>query len=128
VGSPPPADPERIVIDYEGNLYGAANIVTFADRVCVAAERHTARDPTIARQYVHAGDLIAVGLWDSDEGVVQVTDPEPLAAWLGGVIASRELLATAFRYQHRRQWRALLASANSAIRLFAQQYLRRPKP
>lgn len=57
-------DGERTTIDYEGNLYGAQNIVTWADRVMIAAGRHSTRYPTVARSWVKPEALIRVGTYE----------------------------------------------------------------
>lgn len=55
---------ERTIIDYEGNLYGAQNIVTWADRVMIAAGRHSVRYPTVARSWVKPEALIRVASYE----------------------------------------------------------------
>lgn len=124
VGSSDPEDADRVIIDYEGNLYTASNVVTFADRVHVAAGRHTSRYPTVARQRVSAADVVAVGEWDGNEGIVRVTHPETLATWLGAPATADELMATDARYEQVRAWRQLLASPDPALRRLAEQQLR----
>lgn len=77
-------DGERTTIDYEGNLYGASNIVTFCDRVMIAAGRHIERSPTIARAYVVPDALIRVGSYDGE--TVELDHPsmrEVVCRWLG---------------------------------------------
>lgn len=74
----------RIVVDYEGNRFGASNIVTFADRVMIAAGRHTERYPTIARSALVPESLIRVGTYD---GIRVDLDHQDLgqfvADWIG---------------------------------------------
>jgi hypothetical protein len=73
-GTRPDGEPATLCVDYEGNRYGASNIKTFADRVMHAASRHAAEYPTIARQYVFAGDMELVGWYDSGRRCVIVPD------------------------------------------------------
>jgi hypothetical protein len=79
-----PIGAPRTRIDYEGNRHGAVNLVTFADRVQVAAGRYLNDAPTIARAWVAREDLVLVGSYDPHLGVVTVTVRQPLAAWLAG--------------------------------------------
>jgi hypothetical protein len=55
-----PQDDGLVLIDYEGNLYGASNIGTFEDRIHHAAGRHIMRYPTVARLLVSASKLILI--------------------------------------------------------------------
>ena len=80
VGSP---DGDRIRIDYEGNRYRSANLVTFADRARQAAGRHLERYPTIARAWVAPANLVVVGTYEYPGGPLSITDPAALARWLG---------------------------------------------
>jgi len=65
-------------------------MVTFADRVSHAADRHTQRYPTVAGVLADRDDLIAVGYYDGKRIVVQ--DSEALAAWLGTENLDAELV------------------------------------
>lgn len=78
----PLADPAAILIDFEGNLYDAVNIVTFADRVHHAAERHTSNYPTIARRMALVADLIEVGEFNGEMVLVYPDRFADLARWL----------------------------------------------
>lgn len=70
---------------YEGNRFGAANIVTFADRVYHAADRMATNYPTIARGVFPADELEQVGTFDGDR--VQLLPDggklTRLARWVG---------------------------------------------
>ena len=80
---------------------------TYADRVSHAADRHTWQGgrgyPTVARMTVPARDLLFVGHFDGDDGIVQPHDAEgrvALARWLelgvdDMVGLGRELMTTA---------------------------------
>ena len=128
VGQARPDALGRITIDYEGNLYGASNIATYADRVGQAAGRAAEHYPTVARMSVPAGDLWRIGYYDEREGQV-VLDPgcaDALAAWLGGVhLDPAQLASTAARYERRRAVREALASPDPKVRagalIFARQ-------
>lgn len=73
---------DHVLIDYEGNRYGAVNLRTFADRVARAWDRQSVRYPTVARMVVHKQALVEVGEYDQAEGVVRVTNAAALADWL----------------------------------------------
>lgn len=57
-----------VVLYYEGNLYGAENLVSYTDRIRHAAGRLFARYPTVAKMFVTAErlkcDYRAVGTVD----------------------------------------------------------------
>src|ERR1035437_6018653 len=74
---------DGVCIDYEGNLYGADNVRTYADRVMHAADRHLwrypNRYPTIARMHLgdEVNDLICIGSFHPDSGTLTIeADPE----------------------------------------------------
>jgi hypothetical protein len=75
------ADPEtgRVVIDYEGNLHGAANLTTWEACVRHAAGSHRVRYPTVARTMVAEAELVKVGELDGDE--ILVTDKDLVDEW-----------------------------------------------
>lgn len=57
-------DDGRILIDYEGNLYGAENMKTYEERALHAFDRHVWKGrgyPTAARAFATRDDLIEVG-------------------------------------------------------------------
>lgn len=85
-------DGDRIVIDYEGNIYGASNVKTYADRLDVAAGRHLFnyphRYPTIARMYLprDTDELIKIGSFSTGptnyKGLVLEEPVEVAAHWV----------------------------------------------
>lgn len=86
VGTP---EGDRVVIDFEGNRFGASNIVTFADRVMIAAGRHESRYPTIARLSVEPASVVRVGTYDGSRKIAVDFDKlDALAAWIGCDVAS----------------------------------------
>lgn len=77
---------ERTIIDYEGNLYGAQNIVTWADRVMIAAGRHSVRYPTVARSWVKPEALIRVASYEYRKWAPAIeleADVALVCGWLG---------------------------------------------
>jgi hypothetical protein len=79
-------DEQRSLVYFEGNTHGASNVVTYADRVRRAAERMVDQASTCARMTVSTSELMRVGTFDSDRGVVELLGDNAasvLAAWLG---------------------------------------------
>jgi hypothetical protein len=77
---------ELVTVDYEGALYGPANMKTFADRARHAAGRQSVLYPTIARSVVPRSHLRQVGWFDERAGITLLDDAESrevLASWLG---------------------------------------------
>lgn len=96
----------NITIDYEGNIYGAENIITFADRVNHAAGRHRERYPTRARRYgMDPGELLIVGYFDGER--VRVDNSEALTSWLGTHDYDAELHITSGAYGLREEGRRI---------------------
>lgn len=88
---------ETISLDYEGAIYGQANLVTYADRVRTAADRQLQHYPTVARCVVARSQLRQVGWFDPDSDAMTLLDDaeEALASWLGvEAIDPRELLCS----------------------------------
>lgn len=67
VGTPVPDDPTGVLIDFEGNVYDAANLRTWRERIATAQDRHRTQYPTVARGFVEASDLILIGVVDEAE-------------------------------------------------------------
>jgi hypothetical protein len=81
-----PAEDGYVLVYYEGNLYGAVNMVTFADRALHAYERMAHRYPTVACALVRQDDLRRVASFYPEYGRVEVEDATQLvdvARWLG---------------------------------------------
>jgi hypothetical protein len=77
---------DHVLADYEGNLYGAENIKTYADRALHAAGRHVWKGhgyPTVARRFLSASDLVEIGVYDTTSWSLYVGNREALASWLG---------------------------------------------
>lgn len=87
-----------LTIDYEGNRYNAINIVTWADRVSHAADRHRTHYPSVARHVAEPTDLIHVGTFDGTQVTLEpVAENIPLLAdWLGIAPGTDEAIAEAF--------------------------------
>jgi hypothetical protein len=95
---------EKVLVYYEGNLYGAYNVVTFADRVMIAAGRASQRYPTQAFAAAEPEELCMVGAYDPLRGEVRLSDPEALAQWLGTAsVEQGELLTTGGKGARRRE-------------------------
>lgn len=80
-----PAPDTRILIYYEGNRYGASNIVTFADRCYHAASRLEQDYPTVAQAYVPAEAITQAGWFYMPERRVDIRDVHDMIAiahWL----------------------------------------------
>ena len=75
-------NPMRILVDYEDNRSAAVNIRTYADRLAHAADRHLTGYPTSNRLLADPDDLLLVGTFDPNTGVVQPSNSEALEAWL----------------------------------------------
>lgn len=74
-----------LVIDYEGNRYGAVNMRTYADRATHAAGRQKEHYPTVARMIVPAKRLIRVATLDYEQEQVRCLDEDAvltLMKWL----------------------------------------------
>lgn len=88
-----------IIIDFEGNKFGASNVVTYADRAMVAFGRHREHYPTVARLAVPPSHLIVVGTFYAGPDRIEPNDAESLVAlmrWLDvdADQLARELLST----------------------------------
>jgi hypothetical protein len=85
VGRAHSPDSTDMTVIYEGNRYGAENIVTFADRAMLAAGRVAEKYPTVASCAVPQQAMTLVGWFSAGHGV-DVTDANgllELAKWLG---------------------------------------------
>jgi len=74
-----------LLLDFEGNAYGASNLERFANRVLKAAARQAERYPTRARLLIEPEHVVAIGEFDAREQVVRLTGADSearLAAWL----------------------------------------------
>ncbi len=81
---PPPGDELAVTVDYEGAVYGQANMKTLADRARQAAGRQMAHYPTVARYTVPRSELRQVGWFDPIDGILLFDDAEgAVASWLG---------------------------------------------
>lgn len=112
-----------LVAYYESNMNGAINLVTFADRVAVAAGRMVDAYPTVARVSVEAGALTLVGNYDTDRGRVILLDSgaeAAVAGWVGCAVEDLrvELESTSARHQMLREVEAARASGDPT-RVFA---------
>lgn len=74
---------EEVLIDFEGRHYDHSNMVTFHDRLIIAAGRHKDRAPTVARMMIDSSTLVRVGEYDYSKQEIKIDKPVILAAWLG---------------------------------------------
>jgi hypothetical protein len=74
---------ERVLVYYEGNLYGAENLKAYEERVQIAAGRLTQHYPTVARSSLRKEELICVGSFDTQAHLITVDEPDLLEAWAG---------------------------------------------
>lgn len=87
-----PGCPRPFAVYYEGNVYGASNLATLAERAESAAGRLRNNHPTTARAVVRAHDVEKVGvLREGEDGPrIEVSDD---AGVPGGDERARSLLA-----------------------------------
>jgi len=76
-----------VLVYYEGNLYDAANVVTYADRAMFAYWRMRDRYPTVARRAVRVDDIQQIGILDPTTGLITLGEEhgvpnERLCDWL----------------------------------------------
>lgn len=77
------ASQERVLVYYEGNLLGAENMRTFAERALHAAGRQVVRYPTVAKMAMLKADLIEVGRYHyPSQRVVELTNIPALVNWV----------------------------------------------
>ena len=115
-----PYGEDRILLYFEGNRYGAANMVTFADRVLHAAGRLAHDAPTGALATVPEREVQQVGMYDPETGTVRLDDEESLAQWLGSeTVEPKELVTTAMRHVQQRTLAEMRKSGDPKKRLEA---------
>lgn len=94
--------PEMIVVYYEGNLYGAVNMVTFADRAMFAYWRLRDHYPTVAMMAVPRSQVVQAATLYPEHGRVEVKSAAQqvrLTRWLGLAIEDSDALARELRVQ-----------------------------
>jgi hypothetical protein len=85
LGRPEPGCDE-VEVYFEGNLHGAVNMATLADRALHAAGRMVHDYPTVAKMTVPRAALVAVGTFDPRAAKIELTGPDSeraVAFWLG---------------------------------------------
>lgn len=114
-----------VMVDYEGNLNGAGNIITLADRVNHAAGRQRESYPTVARTLLAPEALVAVGWYDDVSGDLTPDDADgvaALAAWLGlEALPESELRTTGASHERRRELLSAAGSPDPGLRQFARR-------
>jgi hypothetical protein len=80
-----PATTEYATCYFEGNIYNAGNIKTYADRALHAVGRLVTKYPTAACMNIPRTALIAIGTFDDEFGEVCVNQEQRLllASWIG---------------------------------------------
>ena len=100
VGEPVREDPAMRRIYYEGNVFGASNILTYADRVDCAAAALAHRFPTTATAHVPASALRHVGEFVLATRNLVVHEHQAISALLGldgELVPDAELVVTTGR-------------------------------
>jgi hypothetical protein len=130
VSGDPGEGAERVHVYYEGNIYASPQLTLFADRVDRAAGRLIERYPTIAQSTVAMRDLILVGTFDAELGIVTLTGSEAtsvLADWLAlsGDLDAELVTKASVRQEFSRQLGGYLASPDPGVVQWARQQARR---
>jgi hypothetical protein len=73
----------RVRVYYEGNLYGAVNLVTYQDRVGQAAGRLVTHEPTIATAVFPVADFLMVGTFNYTTRFLEIVNGEAVDDWTG---------------------------------------------
>jgi hypothetical protein len=73
----------KVLCYYEGNLYGAINLQSFAERLLVASLRARDKCRTVAMGIFSEDELAVAGYYDLKERRLMVTDSGALKGWLG---------------------------------------------
>ena len=75
--------PDRVLIHFEGNLYGAENLKTYESRIRQAAGRQVDRYPTTAKMVVARDQLVEVGRYDyANDRVLNLLNEHLLEGWI----------------------------------------------
>jgi hypothetical protein len=88
----------RTTVYYEGNLFGAENIKSYADRIWHAADRLLRQYPTSAMLALPTDHLVVLGTFDTETGQVTLDGDRErgiLGDWLGvEAVPDSELVST----------------------------------
>ena len=77
------SSPDRVLIHFEGNLYGAENLKTYESRIRQAAGRQVDRYPTTAKMVVARDQLVEVGRYDyANDRVLNLLNEHLLTDWI----------------------------------------------
>jgi hypothetical protein len=121
---------EQVVCSYEGNKYGAANIVTLADKAMLAAGRLRTGYPTAAVRSFRRSELVPVGFYDEEQGEIRITDAAQanVARWVGcspGALSVELLTTGSIVHEAQRALRELDRTPNGRLQA---QWLRKHGP
>ena len=83
------AQNSRLLVYFEGGIYGQSGLDEFESRLYHAASRLLYRAPTVARMVLPAESLCAVGTYDLETRVLVVHDQPALDAWIARWTPSR---------------------------------------
>jgi hypothetical protein len=83
VALPFAADPDKVLVYYEGNLHDAMNLRKWPERVHIAFSRASTRYPTTARSLVPRDELETVGEFVKEGNLVLLDQPALVAQWTG---------------------------------------------
>lgn len=118
----------RLLLDFEGDVYGAFEHRTWADQVHHAWGRHSERYPTVARILAPREHFARVGLYDPREGQIDLdsdADVEAIERWIGKPLDVQQLTTSGVvRHLQRRDLRAALSSSDEAVRARTRHFLR----
>ena len=74
---------DRVLIHFEGNLFGAENLSTYESRIRQAAGRQVERYPTTAKMLVARDQLVQVGRYDyANDRVLNLLNEHLLTDWI----------------------------------------------
>jgi hypothetical protein len=73
-------DDDFIIVYFEGNVYNAENLKTYADKVYVAYSRLVDRYPTIAKTMTKMSDIELIGTFNGRDLVI--TNQQALDKWI----------------------------------------------
>ena len=96
VGTP---EGERVMIDFEGAIYGQSGMARWADRVLYAADRHGTHAPTVARAWIEPEELMEVGVWfPADNRIRLIVSPESVKHWVDLEGKGEELVRSGYDF------------------------------
>jgi hypothetical protein len=134
--SPGSGDPdERIVVYFEGNIYGGDALRRFADRVLHAADRLIQDYPTVATAVFRRGELFEVAYFHVGRGEIVFHDPGCAARtgvwcaeWDGEPPEDQRFTSTALRRRSQEEAIQKASGGNPALAAALRRRLKMPNP